>query len=381
MTEVGNNSIVERDFGAPVLAVCGYSGSGKTTLLEAAIPQLIERGLSVAVVKHDAHGFTVDQKGKDSDRLFRAGATVALRGPKEQFLRRGARSALTLEATLAELARDHDIVLVEGHKDTPLAKLWLSSAEIGPPPEQVTEVRDLLPWNGDRLKQFLDYVDRWLPQAWLRRPQFAGLLMGGESQRMGTPKQMMRFGNSTLGEIAGHALGDALQRSTRLRPKNGNQHPDLLLLGAGPIPDSLLQQPRLLDPPGVAGPVAGLLSAHRWAPTAAWVVSACDHPWLSLQEIETLIRERRAGRWAIISRQLDGHPCPTLAIYEPQALELLERSYWTRREDTRLALLLEDSHTWISPHRMRGSESVNTRQEFQAAQDQAKQESQSNQGK
>ena len=39
------------DFGAPVLAVCGFSGSGKTTLLEAAIPQLIARGVSVAVVK------------------------------------------------------------------------------------------------------------------------------------------------------------------------------------------------------------------------------------------------------------------------------------------------------------------------------------------
>ena len=37
---------------SPVLAVCGFSGSGKTTLLEAAIPQLVVRGLSVAVVNH-----------------------------------------------------------------------------------------------------------------------------------------------------------------------------------------------------------------------------------------------------------------------------------------------------------------------------------------
>jgi DNA repair exonuclease SbcCD ATPase subunit len=29
------------EFGAPVLAVCGFSGSGKTTLLEAAIPKLV----------------------------------------------------------------------------------------------------------------------------------------------------------------------------------------------------------------------------------------------------------------------------------------------------------------------------------------------------
>jgi hypothetical protein len=91
-----------QQFGAPVLAVCGFSGSGKTTLLEAAIPHLIARGLAVAAIKHDSHGFVVDKEGKDSDRLFRAGATVALRGPGEQFLRRGFSSVLTLEATLSD---------------------------------------------------------------------------------------------------------------------------------------------------------------------------------------------------------------------------------------------------------------------------------------
>ena len=64
---------------------------------------LVGRGLSVAVVKHDAHGFEVDKPGKDSDRLFRAGATISLRGPHQQFERRGAGAALTLESTLARL--------------------------------------------------------------------------------------------------------------------------------------------------------------------------------------------------------------------------------------------------------------------------------------
>ena len=130
-------------FGAPVLAVCGFSGSGKTTLIEAAIPHLIARGLAVAAVKHDSHGFAVDKEGKDSERLFRAGATVALRGPGEQFLRRNASSTLTLEATLSDLARDHDLLLVEGHKDTPLPKLWVGNAEASAPPEHVTDVQGI----------------------------------------------------------------------------------------------------------------------------------------------------------------------------------------------------------------------------------------------
>ena len=88
-------------FGAPVLAVCGFSGSGKTTLLEAVIPNLVKRGLAIAVVKHDAHGFEVDKPGKDSDRLFRAGATIALSGPGQQFERRAADATLSLNTMLA----------------------------------------------------------------------------------------------------------------------------------------------------------------------------------------------------------------------------------------------------------------------------------------
>ena len=107
-------------FAAPVLALCGLSGSGKTTLLEAAIPSLVQRGLAVAVVKHTSHDFEVDRPGKDSERLFRAGATISLRGPQQQFERRAA--ALPLEVTLARLACDHDLLLVEGHKDTRIAE-------------------------------------------------------------------------------------------------------------------------------------------------------------------------------------------------------------------------------------------------------------------
>ena len=128
------------EFGAPVLAVCGFSGAGKTTLLESAIPRLLGRGLAVAVVKHDVHGFEVDRPGKDSDRLFRAGATVALSGQQEQFERRAVGATLSLEATLARLGRDHDLLLVEGHKDTPLPKFWLGKAERLDAPDSVCNI-------------------------------------------------------------------------------------------------------------------------------------------------------------------------------------------------------------------------------------------------
>ena len=298
-------------FAAPVLAVCGLSGSGKTTLLEAAIPRLVQRGLAVAVVKHAAHGCDVDRAGKDSDRLFRAGATIALRGPEQQFERRAA--VLSLEVTLARLACDHDLLLVEGHKDTALPKFWLGNAERLDAPEGVTGIVSALAWNSDRLAAFLQYIDHWLPVAWNARPLHRGLLMGGRSARMGWPKQTLQFGGRALGEIAAEALVAA--------PGD----PRVVVLGAGALPPALKAWAQLPDAPGFAGPGAGMIAAHRWAPEAAWIVAACDHPWLRSRHVEWLAAQRQPGRWAVVPRQRDGHPCPTLALYEPQALEAMER--------------------------------------------------------
>jgi molybdopterin-guanine dinucleotide biosynthesis protein MobB len=328
-------------FGAPVLAVCGFSGSGKTTLLEAAIPRLVERGLAVAVVKHDAHGFEVDRPGKDSDRLFRAGAAVVLRGGQQQFERRGSTAILSLEATLTRLGRDHDLLLVEGHKDTPLPKFWLQSAEardaIPDAPHNVANIIGTLAWDSPRLAAFMEYVDHWLPTAWNARPLYCGLLMGGTSSRMGSPKQVLHFGGRALGEIAAEALAAGRDKDF-----------GVMALGQGVLPEALKALVQLPDPPGFSGPGAGLIAAHRWAPEATWIVAACDHPWLRPAHIEWLGAQRQPGRWAVIPAQPDGHLCPTLAMYEPQALEFLERQAQADREhDVRPLALLESARTLV----------------------------------
>ncbi|HWR34354.1 MAG TPA: molybdopterin-guanine dinucleotide biosynthesis protein B [Clostridia bacterium] len=345
-------------YGTPVLAICGFSGSGKTTLLEAAIPQLVARGLSVAVVKHDAHGVIVDTPGKDSDRLFQAGATVALRGANQQFQRRGLTTSLTLDATLADLARDHDLVLVEGHKDTQLPKFWLEDSVHTAVAENIVNVIATLKRESQRLACFLEYVDAWLPKAWSARPLYRGLLIGGKSSRMGSAKQLLKFGDRQLGEIVAAALGaDRCRR-------------DVLTLGAGPVPPSLDDLVGLPDAPGFKGPCAGLLAAHRWAPEAAWVVAACDHPWLRMEDIEWLISLRRPGNWALVPRQEDGHPCPILALYEPQALAALERRVIEQPENARIAALLDHPRTLIidpPPEHKRACANVNTPEEFRNA--------------
>ncbi|MCY2930772.1 MAG: molybdopterin-guanine dinucleotide biosynthesis protein B [Planctomycetota bacterium] len=132
-----------------VLGLCGFSGAGKTTLIERIVPGLRRSGLRVAVVKHDAHGLDIDKPGKDSDRLFQAGADVLVHDRRQGLLRFRA-AGLSLRGALARLGGTYDLVLVEGHKRSPGAKLWLLGPGETAPPPGVSGVLGVLPRTSHR---------------------------------------------------------------------------------------------------------------------------------------------------------------------------------------------------------------------------------------
>jgi len=115
----------------PAVCVMGWSGSGKTTFLEKLIPVLTARGLRVAVVKHDGHGFEIDKPGKDTWRFTRAGSVAtAISGPN------GWAVMSPEDIALGELLRKlppADLILVEGHKLSPLPKLQVFRVAAGKP--------------------------------------------------------------------------------------------------------------------------------------------------------------------------------------------------------------------------------------------------------
>ena len=113
----------------PMVAVTGWANSGKTTFLRGLIPALGRRGLRVAVVKHDAHGFEMDREGKDTWLLSRAGAeSVAILGPNQwAALGSGERSLEELRRCLPPV----DLILGEGFKYSPLPKLEICRAGAG----------------------------------------------------------------------------------------------------------------------------------------------------------------------------------------------------------------------------------------------------------
>lgn len=57
-----------------VIAVSGWKNAGKTTLIEKLLPQMRQKGLRVAVIKHDGHTFAAEPENVDTGRFLAAGA-------------------------------------------------------------------------------------------------------------------------------------------------------------------------------------------------------------------------------------------------------------------------------------------------------------------
>ena len=300
----------KRSLSPPLIGVCGFKNSGKTTLIEGVIPLLRNEGLAVVVIKHDAHGIHLDCEGKDSDRLFRAGADVILRGPNEALVRQHPSSEEFPGGEAETLLREQDVVLVEGHKQTPLPKIWLHGPDHPSPPADVTGIGLEMAWGSGRVPAAATWITERVHAAWRQRTINGVVLVGGGSRRMGRPKQLLMWRGVSLSERAVAAVQ--------------HQVDNVVLAGSGSVPEALERLPKLPDPPGLVGPLAGLLAVMRWAPSAAWVVAACDMPRVSSKAVAWLIEQRRPGVWAVMPKIRGGTVEPLLAVYEPQARALLE---------------------------------------------------------
>lgn len=119
----------------PVLAIAAWSGTGKTTLLKAIIPALSVRGVRPGLIKHTHHNMDIDTPGKDSYELRKAGAAQTLVASSQRW----ALMTETPDEEEIDLAylisrMDHsrlDLVLVEGFKHEPVAKILLFRSDTG----------------------------------------------------------------------------------------------------------------------------------------------------------------------------------------------------------------------------------------------------------
>ena len=147
-------------------------------------------------------------------------------------------------------------------------------------------------------------------------PPLRGLVLaGGHSQRMQTDKGHLHYHGPADQRQHTAALLAEVCTDVRLscRP---DQAADVADAGLVPLPDTFLG----------LGPLGGLLSAFQTDPNAAWLVAACDLPFLSAATLRFLVENRQPGRLAM-ALQLPGNefPEPLLTIWEPTAYAHLLR--------------------------------------------------------
>lgn len=186
-------------------------------------------------------------------------------------------------------------------------------------------------------------------------PLYGLVLAGGRSSRMGSDKAAIRYGDRTQLELAVDLARMATKEA--FVSVRSDQASD-------PLRAKFAQ---IVDGGDVEGPAAGIRAAQVARPDAAWLVVACDLPYLSAATINHLVSHRDPARIATAYRSShDGLPEPLCAIYEPSAAPALQQFLATGRNCPRKFLINSDTLLLTQPD-PESLENVNTPEDLVAA--------------
>ena len=116
---------------AKVINIIGSSSNvGKTYIMEGLIKELKSRGLRIATIKHDVHGFDIDKEGKDTYKHRKAGSETVIISSKNRLAMIKELNEETDLQDIIKMASDKDIILVEGYKKSNLRKIEVYRAGV-----------------------------------------------------------------------------------------------------------------------------------------------------------------------------------------------------------------------------------------------------------
>jgi len=346
------------------LCIAGYSNSGKTTLLESLFKHFSSSDYKVGYTKHDIHQLNLDKEGKDTDKIWKAGAqSIYAHNADNQFHRTRKQPSFQ-----QHYFNDCDFVLIEGHKQSPFPKIIFLNEdesvweEINEEAKASTialigvhdklSLSSTLPYfQRDQLDSIASFILNHF-KSHTQQTELLGVVMsGGHSTRMGQDKNFLTYKETPQVEVAYHSLKkvcDSVVVSCR-----ADQDISLPTLN-----DTFLNQ----------GPLGGLLSTFQAYPNHALLVIACDLPRLTEATLKNLISKRNPFRKATVfehpeSKQLE----PLCTIYEPSIRPILfEALAHGMRSPKRI---LEQSHIQvISLSDTNALTNSNTMEDFQSIQ-------------
>jgi molybdenum cofactor guanylyltransferase len=182
------------------------------------------------------------------------------------------------------------------------------------------------------------------------------VLAGGRSSRMGRDKAALEYAGHSQLERAFALLEPLVARC--FVSVRADQRSDPLRARYPQIVDAV---------PGLEGPAAGIVSALHAYPQAAWVVVACDLPFLDAGTLQHLIARRDPTRLATAFRgSHNALPEPLCAIYEPAARAGFELFVASGGNCPR-KFLIQSATLLLDQPRAEALDNVNTPAELDAA--------------
>lgn len=180
------------------------------------------------------------------------------------------------------------------------------------------------------------------------------VLAGGDSQRMQTDKALLDYhGEPQL--LWTHNLISEFCEQTFVSVQR-DQH--------DAVRDSL---PRIEDQTEDLGPAGGLLAAAAADPDRAWLVVACDLPFINAPTLKHLVAARDPASIATAYRSVSNRlPEPLCAIWEPAGLAFLREQVAQKMLCPRKTLIRGDTNM-LDPISSYALDNINTPDECAGA--------------
>jgi len=281
---------------------------------------------NIGYLKHDAHKFSMDKEGKDTWKATNAGAkriAITSKDKNAYIIHDQFKDNLLIPSF-----SDCDMLFVEGFKFTTLPKILVlgefetktrileklhskevtgAIALVGIEETNTTNIN--LPYfNRDDIKGIQSFILEFFHQKFKDIPIYGLILAGGKSSRMGEDKGSLDYHGMAQVDHVQKILRNFTKQCFVSCRKEQEHLPHLKY--------HLQIHDRLLE----MGPGGGIVSALMEHKKAAWLVLACDLPFLDEATIENIIAKRNPFKVATCYRSSKNKlPEPLCAIYEPRA--------------------------------------------------------------
>ena len=243
-----------------------------------------------------------------------------------------------LESKLAKLTNVQLIIL----KDAEIPAYILTHLGENLPP--------IIKWH--ELEKLFDFLEKFINNS---IPELYGLVLaGGKSSRMGADKSEIQYHGQVSQQIyASNLLKNFCGENVFLSKKEAKHSEKSLEIRI--IEDTFL---------GI-GPMGGILSAFQKYPNVAWLVVACDLPFLTEKSLRQLVDSRNPFKLATTFKSPENDfPEPLISIWEPKAypklLQMLAYGYDCPRKtliNSDIQLLINDQENEL--------QNINTVEQFE----------------